>query len=72
MKESVIKVLKTVGAAIWLVLIAPFILAGFLVVKLIGGDPFSMDDMGASWMTMIAVAIGLAVAAGAFTIGYLL
>lgn len=72
MKESVIKVLKTVGAAVWLVLIAPFILAGFLVVKLIGGDPLSMDDIGASWMTMIAVAIGLAVATGAFAIGYLL
>jgi hypothetical protein len=72
MKELILKAVKMVGAAIWLVLIAPFMLVSYLVVRAIGGDPMSMDDWGISWMAMIFVAIGLAVATAAFAVGYML
>lgn len=72
MKEFALKTLKTMGAAVWLILIAPFMLVSYLVVRAIGGDPMSMDDWGTSWMAMIFVAIGLAVATVAFAVGYML
>jgi hypothetical protein len=52
--------------------IAPFLAIGYAVVKLTGGDPMSMDGMGLDFIIMVIVAIIAAVAAGSFTIGYLL
>lgn len=52
--------------------ILPFLAVGFAVVKLMGGDPMSMDNMGIDFVIMVIVAIITAVAAGSFAIGYLL
>jgi hypothetical protein len=72
MKELALKTIKGAGAVIWLALIAPFIIPAFVVVKLTGGDPFSMDDMGLGFGMMCLIAVGIAVTALAFTIGYLI
>jgi len=55
-----------------MVMIMPFIGVGFLVVKLMGGDPMSMDGMGTDFIIMIITALIAAVATVSFIIGYLL
>jgi hypothetical protein len=55
-----------------MILIMPFIGVGFLVVKLMGGDPMSMDGMGTDFIIMIITALIAAVAVLSFTIGYFL
>jgi hypothetical protein len=72
MKETIAKIAHMAFATVWLAMIAPFIIPAFLIVKVLGGDPFSMDGMGADFMFMVAIAIGIAVASGAFAIGYFL
>ena len=72
MKDILIKALKTMLAVIWLAMIAPFIIPAFGIVKLIGGDPFSMDGMGADFVIMCVIAGGLVLATGAFALGYFL
>jgi uncharacterized membrane protein YwzB len=52
--------------------ILPFLAIGFVAVKLMGGDPMSMDGMGTDFIIMVIVAIIAAVATGAFAIGYLI
>jgi hypothetical protein len=52
--------------------ILPFLAIGFVAVKLMGGDPTSMDSMGVDFIVMVIVAIIAAVATGAFAIGYLI
>jgi uncharacterized membrane protein YwzB len=52
--------------------ILPFLAIGFVAVKLMGGDPMSMDGMGTDFIIMVIVAIIAAVAAGSFAIGYLI
>jgi hypothetical protein len=56
----------------WGIMIMPFIGIGFLAVKLMGGDPMSMDGMGTDFVIMIITALIAAVAAFSFLIGYLL
>jgi hypothetical protein len=63
---------KVVWTALWVILTAPFLIPAFLLVKLLGGDPFSMDDMGAGFGMMCMIALGLAVATAAFAVGYML
>jgi hypothetical protein len=55
-----------------MIVIMPFIAVGFLVVKLMGGDPMSMDGMGTDFIIMIITALITAVAAFSFLIGYVL
>jgi hypothetical protein len=55
-----------------MVVIMPFIGVGFLVVKLMGGDPMSMDGMGTDFVIMIITALITAVATVSFIVGYLL
>jgi hypothetical protein len=55
-----------------MVMIMPFIGVGFLAVKLMGGDPMSMDGMGTDFVIMIITALIAAVATVSFIIGYLL
>jgi hypothetical protein len=52
--------------------ILPFLAIGFVAVKLMGGDPMSMDGMGIGFVIMIITALIAAVATGAFAIGYLI
>ena len=54
------------------IIILPFIAVAFAITKLLGGEPLSMDDMGAGFMIMCAIAIGLGIATVAFAIGYFL
>ena len=54
------------------IVILPFIAVAFGITKLLGGEPLSMDDMGAGFMMMCAIAVGLGVAAVSFGIGYFL
>lgn len=72
MKELAFKAFQMVWAAFWTILFAPFLIPAFCIVKLLGGDPFSMDGIGADFLFMVVIAIGIAVAGGAFAIGYFL
>jgi hypothetical protein len=72
MKDIALNVANIAYKTVVGIIILPFIALAFAITKLFGGEPFSMDDMGIGFMTMIAIAIGLAVATVAFTIGYLL
>jgi hypothetical protein len=49
--------------------ILPFLAVGFAVVKMMGGDPMSMDGMGIDFVIMIIIALIAAIATGAFLLG---
>jgi hypothetical protein len=49
--------------------ILPFLAVGFALVKLMGGDPMSMDGMGIDFVIMIMTALIAAIATGAFLLG---
>lgn len=66
------KIAGVIWASFWVILLAPFLIPAFGIVKLLGGDPFSMDGMGADWLFMVVIAIGIAVAGCAFALGYFL
>ena len=66
------KIVNFVWATFWIILLAPFLIPAFGIVKLLGGEPFGMDDMGFSFILTILIAIGIAVAGGAFALGYFL
>ena len=66
------KIAEVIWASFWIILLAPFLVPAFGIVKLLGGEPFGMDDMGFSFIVTILIAIGIAVAGGAFALGYLL
>jgi hypothetical protein len=72
MKTLAINTLDWAGKIFVMVMIMPFIGVGFLVVKLMGGDPMSMDGMGTDFIIMIITALITAVATVSFIIGYLL
>ena len=72
MKEFAFKALQIVWVAFWTILLAPFLLPAFGIVKLLGGEPFGMDDMGFSFILTILIAIGIAVAVGTFALGLFL
>jgi hypothetical protein len=72
MKRLALNTLEFTWKAFWSILILPFIAVAFGITKLLGGEPLSMDDMGAGFMTMCAIAVGLGVAAVSFGIGYLI
>ena len=72
MKDIALNALDFTWKTAWVIMIAPFIIPAFVIVRLLGGNPFSMDDIGISFMFMCAIAIGIAVAVAAFSIGYFL
>jgi hypothetical protein len=72
MKTLALNTVDWAGKIFVMVLIMPFIGVGFLVVKLMGGDPMSMDGMGTDFIIMIITALITAVAAFSFIVGYLL
>jgi hypothetical protein len=49
--------------------ILSFLAVGFALVKLMGGDPMSMDGMGIDFVIMIMTALIAAIATGAFLLG---
>ena len=66
------RIAEVIWASFWIILLAPFLLPAFGIVKLLGGDPFNLDGMGADFMFMVIIAVGIAVAGGAFALGYFL
>jgi hypothetical protein len=72
MKELAYNVLNIAYKTAVGIIILPFIAVAFAITKLLGGEPLSMDDMGAGFMTMCAIALGLGIATVAFGIGYLI
>ena len=71
-KELALNALNVVWKVACGIVILPFIAVAFGITKLLGGEPLSMDDMGAGFMIMCAIAIGLGVATVAFGAGYFL
>jgi len=72
MKDIALNVANVAYKTVIGIIILPFIALAFAITKLLGGDPFSMDDMGIGFVTMIAVAVGLGIATLSFALGYLL
>ena len=72
MKEIAYNVVNMVWKVAAGIVILPFIAVAFGITKLLGGEPLSMDDMGAGFMIMCAIAVGLGIATVAFGIGYLI
>jgi hypothetical protein len=72
MKQLALNTVDWAGKIFVIIMIMPFIGIGFLVVKLMGGDPMSMDGMGTDFIIMIITALIAAVATVSFIIGYLL
>jgi len=72
MKTLALNTVDWAGKIFVMVLIMPFIGVGYLVVKMMGGDPMSMDGMGTDFVIMIITALITAVAVISFTIGYFL
>ena len=72
MKELAYNVLNIAYKTVAGIIILPFIAVAFGITKLLGGEPLSMDDMGAGFMMMCAIALGLGIATVAFGIGYLI
>ena len=71
-KDAILNAVNFVFKAVVGVVVLPFIAVAFGITKLLGGEPLSMDDMGAGFMIMCAIAIGLGVATVAFGAGYFL
>ena len=71
-KDAILNAVNFVFKAVVGVVVLPFIAVAFGITKLLGGEPLSMDDMGAGFMIMCAIAIGLGVATIAFGAGYFL
>lgn len=72
LKTIAFSAVEFVWKASWAILLAPFLIPAFLIVKLLGGNTFSLDDMGLGFMLTIFIAIGIAVAAGFFFLGTLI
>jgi hypothetical protein len=72
MKMLVLNTLDWTWKVFWIILILPFLGVGWLLVKLMGGDPMSMDGMGTDFVIMIITALIAAVATVAFIIGLML
>lgn len=72
MKDIALNTLNIAYKTVIGIIILPFIAVAFAITKLLGGEPLSMDDMGAGFLIMCAIAIGLGVATVSFAVGYLL
>lgn len=70
MRQFALNVVNVVWNTFWAILILPFVIPAFGIVKLLGGDPFSMDNMGFGFLLTVLIAIGLAVAVASFALGY--
>jgi hypothetical protein len=59
---------KTVGVIAFL----PFLLPAYLIARVLGIDPFSLDGMGLGFLITIAIAGALAIGTGFFFLGTLI
>ena len=72
MKDIALNIANVAYKTVIGIVILPFIAVAFGITKLLGGEPLSMDDMGAGFMIMCAIAAGLGIATVSFAIGYFL
>lgn len=70
MKDIALNVANVAYKTVIGIIILPFIAVAFGITKLLGGEPLSMDDMGAGFMIMCAIAVMLGIGCVAFTLGY--
>jgi hypothetical protein len=71
-KDLLKKSVEFVLGAAWLVITLPFLAPAYVVCRILGVDPMSMDSMGLGFFAMVLIAIGIAVGAGFFALGYFL
>jgi len=50
----------------------PFLIPAYLIAKIMGADPFSLDGMGIGFLITVAIAGALAIGTGFFFLGKLL
>lgn len=72
MKDLLKKSVEFVLGAAWLVITLPFLAPAYVICRILGTDPMSMDSMGLGFFAMVLIAIGIAVGAGFFALGYFL
>ena len=70
MKDIALNIANIAYKTVVGIIILPFIAVAFAITKLLGGEPLSLDDMGAGFMIMCAIAVGLGIATVAFGLGY--
>ena len=72
MESAIVWSLKVIGQVLLIVLLAPFLIPAYGIARLLGSDPFDLDGGGIGFLVTAMIAGALAIAAAAFTIGYLL
>ena len=68
----ILNILNTAFKVVFGIIAFPFLAFGFLVTKLLGGDPFSLDGMGIGFLITAGIAIAAFVATVSFGIGTLI
>jgi hypothetical protein len=72
MKNAIVWSSKVLGQIVLVLLLAPFLIPAYGIARLLGSDPFDLDGGGIGFLVTAMIAGGLAIAAGAFAIGYLI
>jgi hypothetical protein len=73
MKDLAIKVINTVITISFFIVAAPFLIPAAAITWVTMGNPFHLDaDGAAAFFTMQILAVVIAIATGAFAIGYFL
>ena len=71
MKDLAIKVINTVITISFFIVAAPFLIPAAAITWVTMGNPFHLDaDGAAAFFTMQILAVVIAIATGAFAIGY--
>jgi hypothetical protein len=70
MKNVIVWSSKVLGQIVLVLLLAPFLIPAYGIARLLGSDPFDLDGGGIGFLVTAMIAGGLAIAAGAFAIGY--
>lgn len=70
MKNAIVWSSKVLGQIVLVLLLAPFLIPAYGIARLLGSDPFDLDGGGIGFLVTAMIAGGLAIAAGAFAIGY--
>ena len=72
MKDLAIKSVNGLFGVAFLLVAIPFVAPAYVICRIFGIDPMSMDGMGLGFFMMVAIAIGIAIATGFFALGYIL
>ena len=72
MENAIVWTLKVIGQVVVILVLAPFLIPAYGISRLLGSDPFSLDGGGIGFLITAMIAVGLAIAAGFFALGYFL